>query len=127
MAVSFNIFRTTADLMHVIAIVILLYRIRVLKNCAGVSLKTQELYLLVFLTRYVDIFWNFISIYNTIMKIIFIGTTAATVYLMRFRYNHTYDKEHDTFRVLFLIMYVLGRQSESVRESERKLAPAPPR
>ena len=31
---------------------------------AGVSLKTQELYLLVFLTRYLDLFLRFISFYN---------------------------------------------------------------
>ena len=30
----------------------------------GVSLKTQELYLLVFLTRYVDLFFRFVSVYN---------------------------------------------------------------
>jgi ER lumen protein retaining receptor len=67
-------------------------------------LKTQELYVLVFVTRYVDLFWNHISLYNSIMKVIFIATTVATVYLMRIKYKHTYDKEHDTFRVLFLIV-----------------------
>jgi ER lumen protein retaining receptor len=29
---------------------------------AGISLKTQELYLLVFITRYLDIFTNFVSL-----------------------------------------------------------------
>jgi hypothetical protein len=28
----------------------------------GISLKTQELYLLVFITRYLDIFTNFVSL-----------------------------------------------------------------
>lgn len=40
---------------------------------AGISLKTLELYLLVFLTRYVDLFTNFVSLYNTSMKVIYIG------------------------------------------------------
>lgn len=70
----------------------------------GVSLKTQELYVLVFVTRYLDLFWNFLSLYNSVMKVIFLTATIATVYLMRFKYKHTYDKEHDTFRVLFLII-----------------------
>ena len=30
---------------------------------AGISLKTQEMYGLVFLTRYIDIFFRFISLY----------------------------------------------------------------
>ena len=30
----------------------------------GVSLKTQELYLLVFLTRYLDVFYGYISVYS---------------------------------------------------------------
>ena len=30
----------------------------------GVSLKTQQLYLLVFLARYGDLLWTFISVYN---------------------------------------------------------------
>ena len=32
-------------------------------NRAGVSLKTQELYALVFITRYLDLFFRFISLY----------------------------------------------------------------
>jgi ER lumen protein retaining receptor len=36
---------------------------------SGISLKTQELYCLVFIARYLDIFWNFISMYNTCMKV----------------------------------------------------------
>ena len=60
--------------------------------------------MLVFATRYIDLFWNFSSLYNSVMKVIFLTATIATVYLMRFKYSHTYDKEHDTFRVLFLIV-----------------------
>jgi ER lumen protein retaining receptor len=101
--VSLNVFRTSADFIHLVAILILLWRIRLTKTCAGVSLKTQELYLLVFVTRYLDLAWNFESAYNTVMKLFFLGATGATVFLMRFKYAHTYDREHDTFRVVFLI------------------------
>lgn len=38
-------------------------------RCAGISLKTQFLYALVFLCRYVDLFWNFASMYNWTMKV----------------------------------------------------------
>ncbi|CAN0915743.1 ER lumen protein-retaining receptor [Linum grandiflorum] len=36
----------------------------------GVSLKTQELYFMVFVTRYLDLFTHFISMYNTISSTI---------------------------------------------------------
>jgi len=38
------------------------------------------------------------------MKIFFLATTFVSVYWIRTRYRHTYDKEHDSFRVLFLII-----------------------
>jgi ER lumen protein retaining receptor len=69
----------------------------------GISLKSQELYALVFATRYLDIFWNFTSVYLTVMKLIFLGTSFAIIYLIRYKYKFSYDREHDTFRVAFLI------------------------
>jgi len=98
-----NIFRALGDLVHLISILILLLKIRATKNCAGISLKTQELYSLVFVTRYLDIFWTF-DLYLTTMKIIYISSSFAIVYLMRTTYKHSYDREHDSFRVIFLIV-----------------------
>lgn len=37
--------------------------------CTGISGKSQILFALVFTTRYLDLFSNFISIYNTVMKV----------------------------------------------------------
>eukprot|EP01041_Mallomonas_annulata_P001239 gene1239-2406_t len=41
-----NIFRLAGDMSHVISIMVLLLRLRVSKNAVGISMKTQELYLL---------------------------------------------------------------------------------
>jgi len=79
----FNFFRLAGDFLHLAAFAFLIMRLTVAKSCRGISLKSQELYLAVFLARYVDIFWNFISLYNTVMKLLFIGITCYTVYLMR--------------------------------------------
>lgn len=43
-------------------------------------MKTQELYLLVFVTRYLDLFTSFHSLYNTLMKIFYIAASGAIVY-----------------------------------------------
>ena len=78
---------------------------------SGVSLKTQELYLIVFVTRYLDIFTTFISAYNLVMKIIFLATSALIVCVMRFHkvISQTYDREQDTFRIIFLVGPALGK------------------
>lgn len=101
-----NIFRLAGDMTHLLSIIVLLLKINTMKSCRGVSLKTQELYALVFLTRYLDLFTSFISWYNTIMKLVFIFTSLTIIYLMR---RHrviklTYDKEQDTFRYQFLVL-----------------------
>lgn len=74
--------------------------------CSGISLKTQALYALVFLCRYLDLFWNFASMYNWCMKIIFISTSCAIVYLMRYKspIADTYDKKADSFNIWLLIV-----------------------
>ena len=51
----------------------------------GLSCKTQEIYLIVFCLRYVDLFMYYISLYNTLMKVFFIFSTAFIVYLMRYK------------------------------------------
>lgn len=71
----------------------------------GISLKTQELYALVFLARYLDLFTDFISVYNTIMKVVFMASSLAIVWCMRMHplVRRTYDAELDTFRHYFLV------------------------
>lgn len=44
------------------------------------------------------------QVYNTILKVVFLSTSYATIYLIRNQYKHTYDKENDTFRMIFLVV-----------------------
>jgi len=100
-----NIFRLIGDLTHLMSIIVLLLKIHTIKSCAGISLKTQELYALVFATRYLDIFVSFISLYNTMMKLIFLGTSFSIVWYMRYHktVRGSYDRNNDSFRHYFLI------------------------
>jgi len=98
-----NIFRLCGDLSHLLAIVLLLLKIWKTRSCAGISGKSQILFLVVFVSRYLDLVTSFISLYNTTMKIFFITSAAATVYLMYFKFKATYDGNHDTFRIEFLL------------------------
>lgn len=99
-----NIFRLAGDLSHLLAIIILLLKIWKTRSCAGISGKSQILFTIVYLSRYLDLFTTFISVYNSIMKVIFIGASAATVFLMFVKFRATYDRNHDSFRIEFLLI-----------------------
>lgn len=72
---------------------------------SGISFKTQWLYAVVFLARYVDVLTDFISVYNTVMKLVFIASSAMIVWWMRMDrvVSRSYDKQLDTFRHYFLV------------------------
>jgi len=99
-----NIFRLCGDLSHLLAIILLLLKIWKTRSCAGISGKTQILFLVVFCSRYLDLFTSFISLYNTTMKLFFVGSAAATVWMIYQKFKATYDGNHDTFRIEFLLL-----------------------
>jgi len=98
-----NVFRLAGDLSHLAAIIILLIKIWKTRSCAGISGRSQLLFALVFITRYLDLFTSFISVYNTVMKVFFLVSSMGTVYLMYMKFKATYDHNHDTFRIEFLL------------------------
>lgn len=70
----------------------------------GISGKSQVLFAITYLSRYLDLFTTFISLYNSTMKLIFISASIATVYLMFVKFRATYDRNSDSFRIEFLII-----------------------
>ena len=117
-----NIFRFLGDMSHIISFIILLQKIVQGKSAAGISLRTQEMYLVVFATRYIDLFWNFSSMYNWFLKVLFIGCSGAIVYFMRFGapQRATYNPELDAFPVQYLLgpCALLGRARRRRRAVE---------
>mmetsp|Transcript_65464 Transcript_65464/g.142766 ORF Transcript_65464/g.142766 Transcript_65464/m.142766 type:complete len:218 (-) Transcript_65464:280-933(-) len=102
-----NIFRFCGDMLHLTSIMLLLFKLTKSKSCAGVSCRMQEMYAIVFICRYLDLLWSFISVYNTVMKVVFITSTVYLIYLMKFKTPicQTYDGTHDNFRYE---LYLLG-------------------
>ncbi|ODV85363.1 hypothetical protein CANARDRAFT_198502 [[Candida] arabinofermentans NRRL YB-2248] len=100
-----NIFRILGDLSHMVSIVILLNTIQTKKSINGISLKTQILYFIVYISRYIDLFFNFTSIYITFMKIFFIVTSFYTIHLIlkysKLKLTETTD---DDFKIIYLII-----------------------
>ena len=55
----------------------------------------------VFCTRYIDLLWNFASLYNYLLKLLFIGASLTIVYFMRYGPSQkaTYNADEDAFPV----------------------------
>ncbi|KAK6335814.1 hypothetical protein TWF730_003191 [Orbilia blumenaviensis] len=77
-----NAFRMIGDLSHLLSKLILIWAICSNRSAEGVSLITQALYLLVFLSRYVDIFWVSFGWWNTTLKIFYITSSSGILFLM---------------------------------------------
>ena len=105
-----NFIQLIGDSFHLLSFVIIIYKIFKDKSCQGVSAKTFEIYLLVFCTRYLDLFMYYISFYNTFMKILFIAASAFILYLMHCKqpYKNTYlRKKEDVFPHIYLIVFAI--------------------
>nr|CCA19520.1 ER lumen protein retaining receptor putative [Albugo laibachii Nc14] len=94
-----NIFRFIGDMTHLISFLVLLLKLLASRSASGISLKSQELFLLVFITRYLDLLTHFVSLYNTTMKLLFLAFSGAVVYVIRCRepFRSSYDKTQDAF------------------------------
>ncbi|KIM82431.1 hypothetical protein PILCRDRAFT_785073 [Piloderma croceum F 1598] len=91
------------DLSHLASILILLQKIQSTRSCRGLSFKTQALYTTVFIARYLDLVYRWVSLYNFVMKIFFISSSVYILYLMRLRFRPTHDPSIDTFRIEYLL------------------------
>ena len=70
-------------------------------------MKSLELYALVFVTRYLDVFTNTTSLYNTFFKVFYLSASIGLVYVIRYKepFKSTYLFERDTFlHVKFAIL-----------------------
>lgn len=79
-----NIFRLIGDLLHMASLCIFLFVVAKRRNGAGISARSQELFLVVFCCRYLDLFTTFYSLYNSLLKVVYIATTALIVYCLRY-------------------------------------------
>lgn len=54
---------------------------------------------MVFITRYLDLFTHYYSLYNSVMKILYITISVAVVYVLRFKepWRTSYDSVRDDF------------------------------
>ncbi|EXJ87232.1 hypothetical protein A1O3_04191 [Capronia epimyces CBS 606.96] len=90
-----NVFRILGDVSHTASKCILIYAIHSNQSAEGVSLITQILYIAVFCTRYLDLFWvrPSLSWWNFILKNFYIWSSIYIIVLMTRVYARTRERE----------------------------------
>lgn len=82
----FDYFKYLGDLCHLLSFVVLISNMREKKSCLGLSYRTQELYMIIFLIRYSDVFFiPQTNKWNLTLKFLFTGATLYVIYLMRYQ------------------------------------------
>lgn len=103
-----NIFRGFADAIHLFGIFILLFGMMKAKTGHSVSAISLVLYLLTYLLRYTDLFYHFVSVYNTIMKILFISLTGFSVLYIYLVKKDTINPENKKWWGVLPVAVLLG-------------------
>ncbi|KAG9848825.1 hypothetical protein KCU98_g5161, partial [Aureobasidium melanogenum] len=92
-----NPFRILGDVSHTVSKCILIWSIHTNQSAEGVSLITQALYCVVFIVRYLDLFWSaihgFLGFWNASLKVFYISTSLYIVFLMTKVYARTRERE----------------------------------
>ena len=103
---ALNAFRFCGDMCRLLAIIVLIRRLKTANNAQGISLKTHELYLLVCAARYTDLFTTFYSWYNSVMKVTYILLHCCVIYLIRWHgsISPSYDRDLDDFPAKYLVV-----------------------
>lgn len=105
----FNVFRIAADVVHCLSIYLLLKQIHSSQSVAGLSVKTQLLYLIVYATRYTDLFIARKQyLWNLVLKIVYLSTGAYVLWLMIHKHRTTRSPANiDTFKVRYLFLFAI--------------------
>lgn len=77
-----NTFLILAELLHFLSFVLLYYKIRKCRSCIGISYKTQEIYFVVFLTRFCDLNIHFEKV-DYVLRGFYLLFTAILIYTLR--------------------------------------------
>ena len=113
---SWNLYREVADILHIVGTLILILVILKNGHCKGISYKTQLCWMLVFVSRYLDLSSNMTNyqssrdwhvLYLVLFKITYIGCQAVILFCF-YHFNKTspgsvYEAHKDTFNLSGLL------------------------
>lgn len=95
---SMNSALVGGGLLHGLSRSLLLFKLLWDRNCRGVSLITMELYLIIYVFRYLDLLYLYVGLGDTLVKVFHLLAALSAVLLMRYSpASQTYDGDLDTF------------------------------
>ena len=102
---SWNVFRYIGDYIHAGAVCLVCWILIANRNCRGLSFKTQLFYLLIFVTRYLDMFSTTSphSTYLLVFKLFYIASAFGIVLTMRL-WKATIETNKDTCSIAFVVV-----------------------
>jgi len=100
---SWNFFRYTGDYLHLAGLIIFFITIFKNKSVAGLSLKTQAIYFLIFCSRYLDLFDHAQDPYLVRFKITYILCSGVSLALF-YRLYSSYETSKDTCSLSIIVI-----------------------
>ncbi|XP_057523616.1 uncharacterized protein LOC130803509 [Amaranthus tricolor] len=97
-----NLF-VASEAVHVIGIVVLIYKLTKEKTCAGLSLKSQELTAIFLAVR---LYCSFVMEYDihTLLDTATLVFTIWVIYMIRFKLRSTYMEDKDNFALYYVLL-----------------------
>lgn len=105
-SLSWNTYRYVGDYLHDAAVILLVGHVFCRRSVAGFSRRTQSLYLVLYIARYLDLLDHSQHTYLVAHKLFFIGTAATTLCAFCL-WSQTYQKQSDTCPAFLLALVTL--------------------
>lgn len=98
-----NHFFVASEAIHVVGIMVLIYKLTTQKTCSGLSLKTQELTAMFLAVR---LYCSFVmeGDIHTVLDLATLISTLWVIYMIRFKLKSTYIKELDNFPIYYYVV-----------------------
>ncbi|KAL7288683.1 hypothetical protein TKK_0017408 [Trichogramma kaykai] len=99
-----DIMQVLGDYILLVGMIILLAKLWLTKNCAGISGKTQLLHALAFTARFTDLTVTHVSVYHIILKTVYVLASYLTVLTIFLLFRRTRERKFDAFRMELLVL-----------------------
>mmetsp|Transcript_3800 Transcript_3800/g.5859 ORF Transcript_3800/g.5859 Transcript_3800/m.5859 type:complete len:286 (-) Transcript_3800:170-1027(-) len=100
---SWNVFRYLGDYLHLGGVVVLLLTMAKNQSCAGLSMRSQILYFIIFVTRYLDLFDHTQTAYLVFFKLTYIITSGIAL-MAFYSMQGTYERHKDTCNLVIILV-----------------------
>ena len=102
--IAWNAYRYIGDFLHLFGMIVMVLTLFKNQSLTGFSIKTSIIYLVLYVSRYLDLFTRSLSLYLTVFKISYITLSAIPV-VMFFKWDgYGYERRKDTVNVLALFL-----------------------